>query len=74
VKKIKDKQSAKMHVFEGKMTDYENQLVQIFKSLGAAVYTSDKTMTIYGYILIHHRLTQKQLRDLTGYSLCIYKE
>ncbi|MFW9996829.1 MAG: hypothetical protein ACFFD4_32605 [Candidatus Odinarchaeota archaeon] len=67
MKKIKGNWSSKKHLFEGKMRKYEKQLIEAFKRAGMAD-GHPKEMTAFGYVLIHYRLTQKQLRDLTGYS------
>ncbi|MFW9990997.1 MAG: hypothetical protein ACFFD4_02945 [Candidatus Odinarchaeota archaeon] len=68
MKKIKGGQSTKKHIFEGKMREYQEQIIKVFNALGIATSQNPKETIIYGYVLIHYRLTQKQLRDLTDYS------
>ena len=52
-----------------KLDEIENKLVQILKNMGQIKGRSDKTTTIATYVTIRKEVTQKTLRDLTGYSL-----
>lgn len=57
------------HIFEGKMRDFEKQIVDSFVKIGEFRYLTPKVSTIFAYLVIHGALTQSNLKDLTGYSL-----
>lgn len=56
------------HKFEGKIKDYENILIDFVLDSGRAKSVDPNLQLILGYIGIHKKLTQKQLKDLTGLS------
>jgi len=57
--------------FEGKMRDYEKQLVDIIKEFGVGKNQTPTMSTIISYLLLHEEsgLTQQQLKELTGFSI-----
>ncbi len=57
------------HIFEGRIRDYEKELIQFYNDVGKARGQNSKFSTILGYMMIHGNLTQKQLKELTGFSL-----
>jgi len=57
------------HIFEGRIRDFEKKLIEFYKDIGKARGQNPKFSTILGYMMIHGSLTQKQLRELTGFSL-----
>ncbi|MFX1451211.1 MAG: hypothetical protein ACFFCM_10240 [Promethearchaeota archaeon] len=56
------------HKFEGRIKEYENILIDFVLDSGRAKSVDPNLQLILGYIGIHKKLTQKQLRDLTGLS------
>jgi len=54
---------------EEKLQKIENQLVDIITSLSFLKGRSTKTARTIAYIYIYRKVTQKKLRELTGYSL-----
>ncbi|MFX1378420.1 MAG: hypothetical protein ACFFA4_04950 [Promethearchaeota archaeon] len=56
------------HKFEGKIKEYEQILIDFVLDSGRAKSVDPNLQLILGYIGIHKRLTQKQLKGLTGLS------
>ncbi|MFX1327569.1 MAG: hypothetical protein ACFE91_05425 [Promethearchaeota archaeon] len=56
------------HIFEGKIKEYEQILIDFILDSGRAKSVDPNLQLIIGYIGIHKKLTQKQLKDLTGLS------
>ena len=48
---------------------FENNLVEFFTEIGRVKWHSEKLCQVAAYIFIHKNLTQKQLKELTGYAL-----
>ena len=66
---MKDKNSlTENHIFEGKIKEYEDILIQFVMDSGKAKSVDLNVQLILGYIGIHKKLTQKQLGDLTKLS------
>lgn len=57
------------HIFQGKMKEYEQVLVDFSMESGRAKSADQKLQKILAYLGIHKKLTQKQFNDLTGYSI-----
>ena len=57
------------HVFQGKMKEYEQLLIEFSMESGRAKSADQKLQKILAYLGIHKKLTQKQFKDLTGYSI-----
>lgn len=56
------------HKFEGKIKEYEKILIDFVLDSGRAKSVDSNLQLILGYIGIHKKLTQKQLKHLTGLS------
>jgi len=54
--------------FKGKIRDYERTLIKFFIDIGKNKDTPSKIQEILGYLIIHNKLTQANLKELTGYS------
>ena len=59
----------KDHLYQGKIRYYEKRLIELIIEITESKERSPTIYEIIGYILIHGSLTQKQLKDLTGFSL-----
>jgi len=57
------------HIFEGKIREYEDKLIEFFLEIGKHRGQTPTLTRILGYLMIHGRLTQKQLKQLTGLSV-----
>jgi len=57
------------HLFDKKLREYEDKLVEILLELGQSKRTNPKMSAIACYLLIHGILTQKELKELTGFSM-----
>jgi DNA-binding transcriptional regulator GbsR (MarR family) len=56
------------HIFEGKIKEFEDILIEFVMDSGRAKSVDLNVQLILGYIGIHKSLTQKQLKDLTKLS------
>ncbi len=56
------------HIFQGKIKEYEQILIEFVLDSGRAKSIDPNLQLILGYIGIHKNLTQKQLKDLTNLS------
>lgn len=65
---IDEKLLPENHIFEGKIKEYEQILIDFVLDSGRAKSVDPNLQLILGYIGIHKQLTQKQLKDLTGLS------
>ena len=54
--------------FRGKIKDYEKTLIKFFIDIGKNKDTPAKVQEILGYLIIHNKLSQSNLKELTGYS------
>ena len=54
--------------FKGKIKHYEKTLIKFFIDIGNNKDTPQKVQEILGYLIIHNKLTQSNLKELTGYS------
>jgi DNA-binding transcriptional regulator GbsR (MarR family) len=61
--------STQDHIFEGRIRDYEKELIEFYNDVGKVRGQNPKFSTILGYMMIHGSLTQNQLKELTGFSL-----
>ncbi|MFW9994510.1 MAG: hypothetical protein ACFFD4_20875 [Candidatus Odinarchaeota archaeon] len=66
---VKHAKTSRTHVFEGKIREYEKQIVDYFREISGMRNQSVIIATTIAYFLNHGRLTQRQLRELTGYSM-----
>jgi DNA-binding transcriptional regulator GbsR (MarR family) len=58
----------KNHIFQGKIKEFEQILIDFVLESGRAKSVDPNLQLILGYIGIHKKLTQKQLKDLTKLS------
>ena len=57
------------HLFDSKLRKYEDNLVELLLDIAQQKRVNRKLSTISSYLLIHERLTQKELKELTGFSM-----
>ncbi len=57
------------HLFNDKLRKYEDKLVEILLDIAESKRVNPKISTISSYILIHENLTQKELKELTDFSM-----
>ncbi|MFX1275849.1 MAG: hypothetical protein ACFFBP_05310 [Promethearchaeota archaeon] len=57
------------YLFDKKLRPYENKLIEFFTSIGEQKRVNPKYLKMSAYLIIHKKLTQKQLQELTGFSL-----
>jgi DNA-binding transcriptional regulator GbsR (MarR family) len=56
------------HIFKGKIKEFEQILIKFVLDSGRAKSVDPNLQLILGYIGLHKKLTQKQLKDLTKLS------
>ncbi len=56
------------HIYEGKIRAYEKRLVEILVDAGKTKGQNAVFGSIVGYLLLHRKLTQTQLKELAGFS------
>ena len=54
--------------YKGKVKEYEKSLIKFFKDIGKNKDTPSKVQEILGYLIIHDKLSQSNLKELTGFS------
>lgn len=54
--------------FKGKIKEYEKTLIKFFIDIGKNKDTPAKVQEILGYLIIHNKLSQSNLKELTDYS------
>ena len=54
--------------FRGKIKEYEKTLIKFFVDIGKNKDTPAKVQEILGYLIIHDKLSQSNLKELTGFS------
>ncbi|NVM19569.1 MAG: hypothetical protein HWN80_17840 [Candidatus Lokiarchaeota archaeon] len=57
------------HLFDDKLRKYEDKLVEILLNIGQSKRVNPKMAAIACYLLIHGKLTQKEIKELTGFSI-----
>ncbi|MHA2038755.1 MAG: MarR family transcriptional regulator [Promethearchaeota archaeon] len=57
------------HLFDGKLRIYEDRLVEILLNIGQSKRVNPKMAAISCYLLIHEKLTQREIKELTGFSM-----
>ncbi len=62
-------ESLSNHILKGKLKDFEQELVEFFSDLTEENPKGNTYTDIAAYLFIHRKLTQKQLKELTGFSL-----
>ena len=56
-------------LFDEKLRNYEKKLVQFFIDIGEQKRVNPKFLKMSSYLILHKKLTQKQLKELTGFSI-----
>ena len=56
-------------LFNEKLSSYEEKLVEFITDIGEQKRVNPKFLIMSVYLIIHGKLTQKQLKELTGFSL-----
>ena len=54
--------------FKGKIKDYEKTIIKFLIDIGKNKDTPAKVQEILGYLIIHDKLSQSNLKELTDYS------
>jgi len=57
------------YLFDDKLRKYEDRLVEILLHIAKSKRVTPKMSAIAAYLLIHGYLTQKELKELTGFSM-----
>ncbi|MFX1309156.1 MAG: MarR family transcriptional regulator [Promethearchaeota archaeon] len=57
------------HLFSEKLQKYEEKIVDLLLDIAKSKHVNPKISTISSYLLIHDKLTQKELKKLTGFSM-----
>lgn len=57
------------HLFSDKLRKYEDKIVEFLLDIAKSKRVNPKISTISSYLLIHGKLTQKELKELTGFSM-----
>jgi len=57
------------HIFSDKLRKYEDKIVNFIVDIGTRKRVNPKMLQISSYLLIHESLTQKELQELTGFSM-----
>ena len=57
------------HLFDAKLRKYEDKLVEILLDIGQSKRANPKMAAISCHLLIHGKLTQKEIKELTGFSM-----
>ncbi|MFX0037930.1 MAG: hypothetical protein ACFFCY_15575 [Promethearchaeota archaeon] len=57
------------HLFSNKLRKYEDTLVEFLLDIAESKRVNPKISTISSCILLHEKLTQKELKQLTGFSM-----
>ena len=57
------------HLFDAKLRKYEDKLVEILLDIGQSKRANPKMSAIACYLLIHGMLTQKEIKELTRFSM-----
>jgi DNA-binding transcriptional regulator GbsR (MarR family) len=57
------------HLFSDKLRKYEDKIVEFLLDIAQSKRVNPKISKISSYVLIHEKLTQKELKELTGFSM-----
>ena len=69
MKRVMSEEEEQSHLFDDKLRIYENRLVEILLDIGQSKRANPKMSAISCYLLIHGKLTQKEIKELTGFSM-----
>lgn len=57
------------HLFSDKLRKYEDKIANFIVDIGTRKRVNPKMLQISSYLLVHGSLTQKELQELTGFSM-----
>lgn len=57
------------HLFSDKLRKYEDKIANFTVDIGTRKRVNPKMLQISSYLLVHGSLTQKELQELTGFSM-----
>ncbi|MFX1243043.1 MAG: hypothetical protein ACFFA7_17490, partial [Promethearchaeota archaeon] len=57
------------HLFNEKLRKYEDKLVDLILDIAQSKHVNPKISKLSSYLLIHEKLTQKELKELTDFSM-----
>ncbi|MFX1529699.1 MAG: hypothetical protein ACFFBC_01155 [Promethearchaeota archaeon] len=57
------------HLFSEKLRNYEDKIVDFIVDIGKRKRVNPKMLQISSYLFVHGGLTQKELQELTGFSM-----
>ena len=66
---IKEERELISHLFNDKLRKYEDKIVDFLLDIAKTKHVNPKISTISSYLLIHGKLTQKELKKLTEFSM-----
>ena len=66
---VEEDAEAKTNLFNDKLRQYEDEIVEFLLDIAKSKHVNPKISTISSYLLIHGKLTQKELKELTQFSM-----
>ncbi|MFX0105242.1 MAG: MarR family transcriptional regulator [Candidatus Hodarchaeota archaeon] len=66
---VEEDTETNIHLFSSKLRKYEDKIVEFLLDIAASKRVNPKISAISSYLLIHGKLTQKELKELTGFSI-----
>jgi DNA-binding transcriptional regulator GbsR (MarR family) len=66
---IEEEKTEINNLFNDKLRKYEDKLVELILDIAQSKRVNPKISTISSYLLIHEKLTQKELKELTNFSM-----
>ncbi|MFW9999538.1 MAG: MarR family transcriptional regulator [Candidatus Hodarchaeota archaeon] len=66
---VEEESEIESHLFNDKLRKYEDKLVEFLLDIAQSKRVNPKISTISSYLLIHGKLTQKELKELTKFSI-----
>lgn len=66
---VNEKINNQDQLFDEKLKKYEEKLVSFFTEIGEQKRVNPKFLKMSSYLFVHKKLTQKHLKELTGFSV-----
>jgi DNA-binding transcriptional regulator GbsR (MarR family) len=66
---VEEDTETKSYLFSSRLRKYEDKIVEFLLDIASSKRVNPKLSTISSYLLIHGKLTQKELKELTGFSM-----
>lgn len=66
---LEDNTNTNTHIFSEKLRKYEDTFVEFLLDIAESKRVNPKISKISSYLLLHGKLTQKELKELTGFSM-----